>query len=84
MIAAPHALESVAAMIAAEIAPGKGLITPAAMLADTLAVMLTHALAVMLTELPAVVDAVATAEAAVAATDIHNTLREADGWTVAD
>lgn len=28
--------------------------------------------------------AVATAEAAVAATDIHNTLREADGWTVAD
>lgn len=28
--------------------------------------------------------AVATAEAAVAATDIHNTLRKADGWTVAD
>lgn len=28
--------------------------------------------------------AVATAEAAVAATDIHNRLREADGWTVAD
>ncbi len=28
--------------------------------------------------------AVATAEAAVAATDIHNALRRADGWTVAD
>jgi len=28
--------------------------------------------------------AVATAEAAVAATDIHNRLRQADGWTVAD